>query len=144
MGRILAIDYGRKRVGLAVTDPLRITANGLDTVPTHKLFEYLAAYLQKEQVDLFVVGEPKQMNHTDSESMSYIRPFVQKLRNTFPDREVVLVDERFTSVLAQRTMREAGLKKSDRQDKALVDKVAATIILQTYLESLDPFANLKL
>jgi putative Holliday junction resolvase len=135
MGRILAIDYGQKRVGLAVTDPLKIAANGLDTVPVHEIFSYLKQYTAKEDVEKFVVGLPKQMDGTDSDSMQYIRPFVAGLRKQFPDIEIVYVDERFTSVMAHNTMLEAGLKKKDRQNKALVDKIAATIILQTYLTS---------
>jgi putative Holliday junction resolvase len=136
MGRILAIDYGQKRVGLAVTDPLRISANALETVAVHLVLDYLKTYTAREKVDKFIVGHPSQMNGEDSESMSYIRPFVKLLEKNFPDTEIVYVDERFTSVLAQRTILEAGLKKKDRQNKSLVDKVAATIILQTYLESI--------
>lgn len=135
MGRILAIDYGQKRVGLAVTDPLQISANGLDTVGVHEVYTYLEKYLAKEKVDLFVVGLPKQMNGLESDSMQYIRPFVTGLQRKFPDIELVYVDERFTSALAHQTMRDAGLKKKDRQNKPLVDKIAATIILQSYLES---------
>ncbi len=135
MGRILAIDYGKKRVGLAVTDPLQIMANALDTIAVHEVFDYLKNYTTKEKVDKFVVGLPKQMSGEYSESMKYIKPFVKGLQRTFPDIEIVFVDERFTSSLAQKTILEAGLKKKDRQNKALVDKVAATIILQTYLES---------
>ena len=136
MGRILAIDYGNKRVGLAVTDPLKIVANALDTVPAHEILNYLTAYTAREQVEKFVVGLPKQMNGSNSESMKYIEPFVKKLKEKFPEIEVQFVDERFTSVLAHRTMLEGGLKKKDRQDKALVDRISATIILQSYLETL--------
>lgn len=136
MGRILAIDYGNKRVGLAVTDPLKIVANALDTVPAHEILNYLTAYTAREQVEKFVVGLPKQMNGSNSESMKYIEPFVKKLKEKFPEIEVQFVDERFTSVLAHRTMLEGGLKKKDRQDKALVDRISATIILQTYMESI--------
>lgn len=136
MGRILAIDYGNKRVGLAVTDPLKIVANALETVPAHDVLNYLAAYTAREQVEKFVVGLPKQMNGLNSESMQYIEPFVKKLKEKFPNIEVQFVDERFTSVLAHRTMLEGGLKKKDRQDKALVDRISATIILQSYLETL--------
>lgn len=134
MGRILAIDYGQKRVGLAVTDMLQITANGLDTVPVHEVLVYLEKYLAKEQVEKFVVGLPKEMNGTDSDSMKYIRPFATALQRKFPDIEVVFFDERFTSVLAHKAMLDGGLKKKDRQNKDLVDKIAATIILQGYLE----------
>jgi len=135
MGRILAIDYGQKRVGLAVTDPLQMIANSLDTIAAHEVLAYIAAYVTREQVDKFVVGLPKQMSGADSESMQYIRPFVKKLEEKFPAIPVVYVDERFTSVLAHKTMLDGGLKKKDRQNKALVDRISATIILQTYLES---------
>ncbi len=135
MGRILAIDYGQKRVGLAVTDPMQITANGLDTVLSHEIFDYLQHYIAREPVEKFVVGLPKQMNGIDSASMQYIKPFVTGLQRKFPDIELVYVDERFTSVLAHKTMLDAGLKKKDRQNKELVDKISATIILQSYLES---------
>jgi putative holliday junction resolvase len=135
MGRILAIDYGQKRVGLAVTDALQISANGLDTVLVHEVLDYIERYTQKENVEKFVLGLPKQMNGQDSDSMQYIRPFVTGLQRKFPHIELVYVDERFTSVLAHKTMLEAGLKKKDRQNKELVDKISATIILQSYLES---------
>lgn len=135
MGRILAIDYGRKRSGIAVTDPLQLIANGLTTVQTSQLIPFLKEYVSREQVERFLVGQPKQMNNEPSESMRYIEPFVNLLRKTFPSIPVEYVDERFTSVLAHRTMLEAGLKKKSRQDKALVDEISATIILQSYLES---------
>ena len=135
MGRILAIDYGQKRVGLAVTDPLQITANGLDTVLSHEVLDYLVKYIAREPVEKFVIGLPKQMNGQESESMQYIRPFVVGLQRRFPDIELIYVDERFSSVLAHKTMLDAGLKKKDRQNKELVDKISATIILQSYLES---------
>lgn len=135
MGRILAIDYGQKRVGLAVTDPLRIVANGLDTVSTNDVIDYLKRYMDREQVDKIVVGLPRQMNGEDSESMKYIRPFVKRLGKEFPGLEIVFVDERFTSVLAHKAMLDGGLKKKDRQNKALVDKISAVMILQTYMES---------
>jgi putative Holliday junction resolvase len=135
MGRILAIDYGQKRVGLAVTDSLQITANGLDTVPVHEIFDYLRKYLAKETVEKFVIGYPLQMNGKESESMQYIRPFVAGLKKQFPSIDLIYADERFTSVLAHKTMQEAGLKKKDRQNKPLVDKIAAVIILQSYLEN---------
>ncbi|MDD3323054.1 MAG: Holliday junction resolvase RuvX [Paludibacter sp.] len=135
MGRILAIDYGQKRVGIAVTDILQISANGLDTVLSHEVLNFLAKYIEKEPVEKFVIGLPKQMNGEDSDSMKYIRPFVVGLQRKFPEIEVVYVDERFTSVLAHKAMLEGGLKKKDRQNKALVDKISATIILQSYLES---------
>lgn len=135
MSRILAIDYGRKRTGLAVSDTMQIIANGLTTVPTHELLDFIVAYLQKEPVERILVGLPKQMNNEASESMKYIDPFVRLLRKKMPEMPIEFVDERFTSVLAHRTMLEAGLKKKDRQNKALVDEISATIILQTYLES---------
>ena len=136
MGRFLAIDYGTKRTGIAVSDTLRIIANGLTTVPTHTLLDYLKIYLEKEDVERIIVGLPKQMNNEFSENMKHIRPFVKKLQNLYPDIPVELYDERFTSVLAQKTIIEAGLKKKDRQNKSLVDEVSAVIILQSYMESL--------
>ena len=135
MGRILAIDYGRKRTGLAVTDTLQIIANGLETVPTHTLMQYLKNYMAKEPVDTIVVGLPKQLNGQPSESMKYITPFVAKLRKEMPGVEVVMYDERFTSTIAHTALIEGGMKKSDRRDKARVDSIAATIILTDYLES---------
>ena len=136
MGRFLAIDYGTKRTGLAVSDTLKIIANGLTTVPTHTLLEYLKNYLDKENVERIIVGLPKQMNNEYSDNMKHIRPFVKKLQALYPDIPVELYDERFTSALAQKTMIEAGLKKKDRQNKALVDEISAVIILQSYMESL--------
>lgn len=135
MGRILAIDVGKKRTGLAVTDPLRIMANGLDTVATHELVSYLENYFNSEAVDLIVLGLPTQMDGTESESMEFVKTVASRIQKKFPSKELVYVDERFTSVLAHRAMIEGGLKKKDRQNKALVDKVSATIILQSYLES---------
>ena len=135
MARILAIDYGQKRVGIAVTDPLKLIANGLTTVSVNEIMPFLEEYTAKEAVELFVVGLPKQMNNAPSESMKYIAPFVGRLKKRFPDIEVKYVDERFTSVLAQQAMIDGGLKKKDRQNKALVDKISATIILQTFLET---------
>ena len=135
MSRIVAIDYGRKRTGLAVSDTMQIIANGLTTVPTHELLDFIAGYVQKEPVERIIIGLPKQMNNEVSENMKYIEPFVRLLNKKLPEMPVEFVDERFTSVLAHRTMLEAGLKKKDRQNKALVDEISATIILQTYLES---------
>lgn len=135
MARILAIDYGRKRVGLAVTDPMQIIANGLDTVAANELLDYLEKYISQEEVELFVVGYPKQLNNEDSESMKYLKPFLGKLKKKFPDIPIEMVDERFTSKIAFQTMIDGGLKKKQRQNKALVDKVSATIILQSYMES---------
>ena len=136
MGRILAIDYGRKRTGLAVTDVLRITANPLLTVETKDLLNWLADYLRKEQVDEVVIGHPTQMNGEESESMNYIRPFIGNFKKQFPNIPVTMYDERFTSVLAHQAMIAGGMKKKDRQNKAVVDKIAACIILEGYLESL--------
>ncbi len=135
MGRILAIDYGRKRVGLAVSDPLKIAANPLDTIAVHEVMQFLKNYLQKETVETIVVGKALRMNGNESESMQHIHPFFESLKKNFPEVRIVFADERFSSVLAQRAILEAGMKKKERQNKALVDKVAATIILQTYLES---------
>ena len=135
MGRILAIDYGRKRTGLAVTDVLRITANPLLTIETKDVISWLTDYFAKEQVDEVVIGHPTQMNGKDSESMNYIRPFFGVFKKTFPDKPITMYDERFTSVLAHRAMVAGGMKKKDRQDKAVVDKIAACIILEDYLES---------
>lgn len=137
MGRILAIDYGQKRVGFAVTDELRICANALDTIHVSEAFDFLRDYLQKEQVDLLVVGEPRKMDNTPSDSTRFIEPFVQRVKKNFPDLPIVRVDERFTSRMAFQTMIDVGLKKKDRQNKALVDKLSATIILQSYLQQLD-------
>ncbi|MCQ2065613.1 MAG: Holliday junction resolvase RuvX [Bacteroidaceae bacterium] len=135
MGRILAIDYGTKRTGIAVTDILRIVPGGLATVATHQLPEFLASYFAREQVDIIVVGYPTNMNGEDSASMKQIRPFVEKLRKQYPDKQVVSFDERFTSVIAQRAIIEAGIHKMARRNKALVDEVSATIILESYMES---------
>lgn len=137
MGRILAIDYGLKRTGLAVSDPLRIIAGALDTVATHTLMDYLKQYLSKNDVSTIVVGQPKQTNGEMSESWRAIEPFVNRLRKEFPQTEVVLYDERFTSVLAHRTMLESGIRRMARRDKALVDRISATIILQDYMQSLE-------
>ena len=134
MGRILAIDYGKKRTGLAVTDPLRITAGGLTTVATKDLEKFLMDYLSRENVDTIIVGLPKQMNNEPSENMRRIAPFVNRLKNILPKMPIEYVDERFTSVLAQRTILEAGFGKKKRQNKALVDEVSAIIILQSYME----------
>lgn len=135
MSRIVAIDYGSKRTGIAVSDTMQIIANGLTTVPTHQLLDFILNYVKQEPVEQIIIGRPKQMNNEDSENMRNIEPFVRTLKKRLPDMPVEFVDERFTSVLAHRTMLEAGLKKKDRQNKALVDEISATIILQTYLES---------
>lgn len=136
MGRILAIDYGKKRTGLAVTDPLRITANPLLTIETKGLINWLQTYFEKEKVDIVVIGRPTQMNGEESESMNYIRPFIGNFKKQFPTIPITMYDERFTSVLAHQAMIAGGMKKKDRQDKAIVDKIAACIILEGYLDSL--------
>lgn len=136
MGRILAIDYGKKRTGLAVTDILRITANPLITIETKHLMTWLKDYFAKENVDEVVVGYPKQMNGEDSESMQYIRVFLAQFEQTFPSIPIKLYDERFTSVLAHQAMIDGGMKRSQRQNKMMVDKIAACIILEGYLDSM--------
>ncbi|MCD7976904.1 MAG: Holliday junction resolvase RuvX [Tannerellaceae bacterium] len=143
MGRIVAIDYGRKRTGLAVTDTLQLISNGLETVPSGTVVQFLKEYIRKEPVDLFVVGLPKQMNNEVSENMQYVKAFVTHLQRTIPEIPVEYYDERFTSVLAHKAMLEGGLKKKKRQDKGLVDEISATIILQSYMES-KKFQNNKL
>lgn len=135
MGRILAIDYGKKRTGIAVSDTLQLIANGLTTVPTAELMSFLTDYVSREPVERIIVGLPKQMNNEASENAKRIEPFVRTLRKAMPNIPVEYVDERFTSVLAHRAMLEGGLKKKARQNKALVDEISATIILQDYLES---------
>ena len=137
MSRILAIDYGVKRTGLAVSDPLRIIAGALETVATKDLERYIAQYCAENAVSTIVVGKPSQMNGQPSETMKYIEPLVLRLRRAYPDKEIVLHDERFTSVMAQRTILESGIGKMARRDKAIVDRVAATIILQSYMESIN-------
>ena len=134
MARILSIDYGKKRTGLAVTDPLQIIANGLTTVPTAQLYEFVDKYVHAEPVELIVIGEPKQPNGLPSENLARVKEFVArwKKRQTTP---IVLYDERYTSVLAHQAMIDGGLGKKARQNKALVDEISATIILQSYLES---------
>ena len=136
MGRIIAIDYGTKRTGLAVTAPLRIIANALETVETKQLEKFLADYFSKNDVDVIVLGKPSQMNGQPSETMRYIEPLAGRLRHAYPNKQVVLYDERFTSVMAHRTILESGIGKMARRDKALVDRISATIILQSYMESL--------
>ncbi len=135
MGRIMGIDYGRKRTGVAVTDPLQIIAGNLATVPTHTLMQYIKDYVARESVDRIVIGQPSQLNGEPSESMKYITPFVNRLRKELPDMPVVMYDERFTSTIAHQAMIDGGMKKSDRRDKLRVDAIAATIILNDYLQS---------
>lgn len=133
MGRILAIDYGKKRTGIAVTDPLQLIASGLTTIETRGLWKFVQDYVALETVDIIVVGEPKQMNYTDSELGPVIHAFVDKLKIAYPQLKVERVDERFTSKMAFQTMIDSGLSKGKRRNKALVDEIAATIILQSYL-----------
>lgn len=135
MGRILAIDYGLKRTGLAVTDPMRIIANALDTVATQEIFKYLENYFSKESVDLVVIGNPKQMNGEDSETKVKIEEFAKGLNKRYPNLKTVWFDERFTSVLANKTILDSGIGKKARQNKSLTDKIAAVIILQGFMES---------
>lgn len=135
MGRILAIDYGKKRTGLAVTDPLRIIATPLDTVLTNELMSYLSGYVKKETVDEFVVGMPKTLKNEDSEIAPLVRAFVEALNKAFPEKKIHLADERFTSRMAMQAMIDGGMKKKDRQIKGNVDKISATIILQSFLRS---------
>ncbi len=134
MGRIVAIDYGTKRVGLAVSDPMQMIAGGLTTIHPNTLYQFLDDYVEKEMVDTIVVGHPKQMNNKDSEAVQHIKPIVRKLKNRFPGIPIVLEDERFSSVIARDTMLRGGMKKKQRQNKAAVDKISATIILQSFLE----------
>ena len=136
MGRILAIDYGKRRTGLAVTDALRIAANPLLTIETKDLLAWLKDYVSHEQVDRIVIGYPRQMNGEDSETVPAIRACEAQIRKQLPQMQVVEWDERFTSVLAHQAMIAGGMKKKDRQDKAQVDRLAACIILESYLESL--------
>ncbi len=134
MGRILAIDYGKKRVGLAVTDPMQLIANRLTTVPAHTIWDFLKDYFERENVETVVVGYPKQMNNQPSESVRFINPFLKRFQKLYPSMQLELYDERFTSKMAFQTMIDGGLGKKKRQDKALVDALSATIILQDYLE----------
>lgn len=135
MARILSIDYGKKRTGLAVTDPLQIIAGGLATVTTSELFDYLQAYVAREPVERIVIGEPRQPNGQPSENLQRVQQFVNRWRKAVPQIPIEYYDERFTSVLAHQAMIDGGLKKKARQDKALVDEISATIILQDYLRS---------
>ena len=134
MGRILAIDYGQKRVGLAVTDEQQIIATALSAVSAHETLAFLQKYTSEHEVECFVVGEPKQMNNTASESAKFIEPFIRRLKAAFPAIQVERMDERFTSLIAMQSIRDAGAKKKDRRDKSLVDTVSAVIILQSYME----------
>jgi len=135
MGRILAIDYGLKRTGLAVTDPLQIIATALETVETTTLIPFLKAYFQKEKVDEVIIGLPKKLNNEDSDTASEIRKFIERFKKNFSSMAIKEVDERFTSRMAQQAMITGGMKKKDRQVKGNVDKISATLILQSYLQS---------
>ncbi len=134
MGRILAIDYGQKRSGIAVTDPSQLIANGLETVASKDLLSYIQSYMLKEQVDCIVVGEPKDMQNMASDSSRFVEPFVRRLKALFPEQQIERYDERFTSRMAFQSMIDAGLSKKRRQDKALIDTISATIMLQSYME----------
>lgn len=134
MARIMSFDYGTKRVGIAVTDPLQIIATGLDTVHPKEIINYLSRYLQTESVERFIVGEPKQMDGTPSQSAQHVKGFITLLKRTFPVIPVETIDERFTSKMASATIAQSGFKKSDRKDKARIDTISATIILQSYLQ----------
>lgn len=136
MGRILAIDYGKKRTGIAVSDSLKLIAGGLTTLQSQNVIPFLKQYVQQEEVELFLLGEPRQLNYEPSENMKRVLVFKQKLVTTFPSIDIKMIDERFTSVLAQRAMREGGLKRKDRQNKELVDELSAVILLQSYLETI--------
>lgn len=133
MGRLMAIDYGKKRCGIAVTDPLRIVANPLATVETSRLIDFVREYVSKEPVEAIIVGEPVDMHGNPSESQRYMRPGIGRLRKALPEMVIELYDERFTSVLAHRAMLDGGLHRMDRRDKALVDRISASIILNDYL-----------
>jgi putative Holliday junction resolvase len=134
MGRILAIDYGIKRTGLAVTDPMRIIATALDTVNTIELIDYLKKYFQKEEVEKAIIGLPKRLNNTDSETAPAVRKFMETFKVAFPEKPIQAVDERFTSSMAQQAMIAGGMKKKDRQVKGNVDKISAVLILQSYMQ----------
>ena len=135
MGRILSIDYGRKRVGLAVSDPMKIIATGLATVHPNELFDFIKDYTQKENVETIVVGYPVDLKNEPAEALRYINPFLKKLEKEYPELNIEIFDERFTSKLAKIAMIEGGLKKMKRQDKALIDKLSAVIILQSFMNS---------
>lgn len=134
MARLLAIDYGKKRTGIAVTDPMQIIASGLTTVATRDLTSFLTDYLKKEEVETIILGEPKQMDYTDSELGPWLNKYTLQLKELFPDVKIEREDERFTSKMAHASMLSSGMKKKQRQNKALVDEIAATIILQSYME----------
>jgi len=136
LGRIIAIDYGKKRTGIAVSDPMKLIAGGLTTLPSSEVIPFLKQYIVENNVDICLLGEPRQMNYQHSENWNRVVQFKKDLQKSFPEMEIQMVDERFTSVLAHQTMLEGGLKKKDRQNKALVDELSATILLQSYLETI--------
>jgi putative holliday junction resolvase len=144
MERLMAIDYGSKRTGLAVSDPAQLIANGLDTVKSSQLISYLKSYFAREAVGLVVIGYPKQMNNLPSDAVRYIDDFIIKFEKSFPGKKYYLMDERFTSKMALQAMIDGGLKKKQRQNKALVDKISATIILQSYMEMKDNSKNFSI
>ena len=132
--RVIAFDYGTKRIGMAVTDPLQIIATGLDTIHPNKIIDYLKKYLQTEPVERFIVGEPKQMDNTPSQSAIHVKGFVNLLKKTFPEIPIEMLDERFTSKMASATIAQSGMNKKNRQNKGLVDTISAVILLQSYME----------
>ena len=134
MGRIVAIDYGRKRIGIAVTDPLQIIASPLTTVRVSEFDAFISEYAKKEPVDSFVIGYPLQMNHSGAENVKDVKVFIKKIEKSFPDRPIHLIDERLTSRMASKAIIEGGVRKKDRQDKSLIDRISAAIILQSYLD----------
>lgn len=136
MPRILAIDYGAKRSGIAVTDPLQIIANGLTTIKTHELIHYLQQYFLQEQVEKVIIGDPKNLDDTDTHATPLVKSFIKTFQKKFPTIPIISVDERYTSKIASKAMLDMGLKKKERRNKALIDEIAATIILQEYLQSL--------
>jgi putative holliday junction resolvase len=135
MGRIIGIDYGVKRIGLAVTDPLQIFASPLITVSPSEFDNFISSYLRTDEVEAFVIGYPVEMNNKPSASVTYINPFIKKLKKKYPEKHIYLEDERFTSQMAFRTMVDGGVKKKDRRDKSMVDKISASIILQSFLDN---------
>lgn len=135
MGRIIGIDYGLKRIGLAVTDPMQMFASPLTTVNAPDFENFIKNYLERNEVEAFVIGYPVQMNNNPSASVSYINPFIKKLKKTYPEIHIYLADERFTSKMAVRVMIEGGVKKKDRQNKSMIDKISASIILQSFLDN---------
>jgi len=135
MGRIVALDYGKKRTGIAVSDPMKLIAGGLTTLQSAETINYLKQYAAENEIDLFIIGDPRQMNYEPSENRERVLKFKNDLHQVFPDIEIQMVDERFTSLLAHQAMIQGGLKKKDRRNKALVDKLSATILLQSFLET---------